>query len=295
MQNSTNIGFIGAGLMGHGLAKNIARAGFPMVFLAHPGNRPVGDLLELGAWSVDSLREITEGSDVIVMCVTGSPQVREIVAGEEGLLMTLAPGAVVVDCSTVEPRVSQAVARQVQDAGAHYLDAPLTRTPREAELGKVNVMVGGEPEVLARVRPVLDTFAENVYHAGPTGAGATLKLLHNYISLGNCVLLAEAAVAARMSDVDIGTFIEVLTTGGGDSTALKRLAPYITEGDAGALSFSIANAAKDTGYYRSLVSHLGAPADAADAISRVFARAREEGLGDSPVPEIIEYFSKQGR
>ena len=187
--------------------------------------------------------------------------------------------------------MSQSVAAQVEAAGGYFLDAPLTRTPREAELGKANVMVGGDAGLLARVRPVLETFAENIYHAGPTGAGATLKLLHNFIALGNCVLLAEATCAARRSNVDIDTFIEVLATGGGGSTALNRLGPYITSGDAGGLKFSIANGAKDTGYYRNLVAHLGLPAVAAEAMHQVFAEAMDRGMGDRPVPELMDMMS----
>lgn len=292
MKELNNIGFIGVGVMGHGLAKNIARAGFPMVFLEHAGNQPVNDLLELGAKSGGCISDIARDSDAIVMCVTGSSQVMEIVSGDRGLLQGLRPGTIVIDCSTVEPHVSQAVAARIEEAGGRFLDAPLTRTPKEAELGKANVMVGGESAVLEKVRPVLEAFAENIYHAGPTGAGATLKLLHNFISLGNCVLLAEAVVTARQSNVDIETLIEVLTTGGGDSTALKRMSPFITGGDAGGLRFSIANSAKDTGYYQSLVEHLGVQALAADAVHRVFQEAAEQGLGDRPVPELINSLSK---
>ncbi len=292
MKEIDNVGFIGVGVMGHGLAKNIARAGYPLLFLEHPGNQPVQDLYDLGANSSASIAPIARHSDVIVMCVTGSAQVEEIVLGGEGLLRDLEPGAIVIDCSTVEPHVSKAVAAQLHETGALFIDAPLTRTPREAELGQANVMVGGDAALLERVRPILETFSENIYHAGPTGAGATLKLLHNFISLGNCVLLAEAVVTARKSSVDIETFIEVLTTGGGDSTALKRISPFVREGNAAGFRFSISNSAKDTGYYRSLASHLGVPAVAANAIHRVFDQAMAQGLGDSPVPKLIDSLQK---
>jgi 3-hydroxyisobutyrate dehydrogenase len=293
MKESTKIGFIGVGTMGHGLAKNIARAGFPMLFLDHPGNQPAEDLRELGARSTASVVDVGRNGDIIVLCVTGSPQMQEIVLGNDGLLRELTPGKIIVDCSTVEPHVSQSVAAQVETTGASFIDAPLTRTPREAELGMVNVMVGGDSMLLKQIRPLLETFSENIYHAGPTGAGATLKLLHNFISLGNCVLLAEAVVTARRSSVDIETLIDVLTTGGGDSTALKRMSPYIREGDASGLKFSMANGTKDTGYYRSLVSHLGVPSMAADAVHRVFERAMSQGLGDRAVPELIDSLQKK--
>lgn len=286
-----SIGFIGVGIMGHGLAKNIAQAGYPLVFLDHAGNQPVEDLLQLGADSADHIANIASGSDVIIVCVTGSAQVEEVVLGREGLLTGLQSGKTVIDCSTVEPHITQQIAARVQATGAGFLDAPLTRTPKEAELGKANTMVGGDASLLDQVRPILETFAENIYHAGPIGTGATLKLLHNFISLGNCVLLSEAVVTARRSGVDINTFIEVLTTGGGASTALSRLSPYILDGDVGNFRFSIANSAKDTTYYKSLADHLGVPSVAAESIQRIFEQAERKGLGDEPVPALIEALS----
>jgi len=288
MGNTQKIGFIGVGMMGHGLAMNIARSGYPLLFLDNPGNQPVDDLYERGARSSARIVDIAQNSDVIVMCVTGSAQLEEIVLGRQGLLTGLGPGKTVVDCSTVEPHVSRRVAGRIEEAGSRFLDAPLTRTPREAELGQANVMVGGDTAVLEQVRPILETFSENIYHAGPGGTGATLKLLHNFISLGNCVLLSEAVVSARKSNVDIDTLIEVLSTGGGDSTALKRLAPYIRDGDDSSFRFSIANSAKDTGYYRNLAEHLGVSFVTAEAVHRVFDRAQGTGLGDQPVPQLMD-------
>ncbi len=291
MKHDQKVGFIGVGLMGHGLAKNIARSGYPLMFLDHPGNQPVDDLRALGATSSGAAQQIAAQNDVIMICVTGSEQVKEVVCGKQGLLHELGPGKTVVDCSTIEPHVTQEVAKEVLQSGAQFLDAPLTRTPKEAEQGKANVMVGGDTAVLQQVHPILETFAENIYHAGGTGTGVTLKLLHNFISLGNCVLLAEAVISAQRSGVDIKTFIEVLTTGGGDSVALKRLAPYVLKGNVGNFRFSIANSAKDTAYYKNLADHLGVSALAAEAVHQVFHRALTQGHGDRPVPELIEVLS----
>ena len=289
------VGFIGVGLMGHGLAKNIALSGYPLLFLDHPGNQPVEDLRALGATSTRVIDDIAAKNDVIMLCVTGSEQVREVVCGEHGLSGGLGPGKTVVDCSTVEPHVTHEVARQVLDRGAQFLDAPLTRTPKEAEQAKANVMVGGDAAVLEQMRPLLKSFAENIYHAGGIGTGATLKLLHNFISLGTCALLAEAVISAQQSGVDMKTFIEVLATGGGDSVALKRITPYLLQGDAGSFRFTIANSAKDTAYYKSLADHLGVHAVAAEAIRQVFEQARAQGHGDRAVPELIAVLSGEAQ
>ena len=295
MNVTQRVGFIGVGLMGHGLAKNIAQAGYPLTFLEHTGNQPVEDLLALGATSCKQVVDIAKNNDVIILCVTGSEQVEEITLGNKALVGGLGRGKVVIDCSTIEPHVTHKVAKEIRRTGAEFVDAPLTRTPKEAEQGRANVMVGGDVSIVDQVHPILETFAENVYHAGPVGAGITLKLLHNFISLGNCVLLAEAVVSAKKSDVDINTFIEVLTTGGGDSTALKRLTPYILEGDVGSFKFSIANSAKDTTYYKSLADHLGVPSVAAGAVQQIFNRFRSAGYGDQPVPELVDLLLNRGQ
>lgn len=141
--SNENTGLIGAGLMGHGIARNILRSGFPLAFLAHPGNRPTGDLVELGAVECPALADLVEYSDVLLICVTGSPQVEEVVLQENGLAANLRPGQIVVDLSTVEPTTTRRVSEAITNKGAQYLDIPMTRTPKEAEAGKLNLLAGG--------------------------------------------------------------------------------------------------------------------------------------------------------
>lgn len=284
---NVKVGFIGVGLMGHGIAKNLLRSGYQLTLLEHPGNRPIDDLLELGAGTFASPAELVRHNDIIFLCVTGSPQLEEVMFEANGVLAGLGAGQTVVDCSTVEPHVTLKVADAVFGKEARFLDAPLTRTPKEAEEGRLNVMVGGDEQTLRELRPLLDAFAENVYHAGPVGAGHTLKLLHNFVSLGNCALLAEAVVCARRGGVNIDTFVEVLASGGGDSTALKRLTPYILEGDEGGFLFSLSNCHKDLSYYTSMAYQQHVPADVAQAVQSVFELAASKA-GDRPVPHLID-------
>jgi 3-hydroxyisobutyrate dehydrogenase len=282
------VGLIGVGLMGHGIAKNLLRSGYKLTLLEHAGNQPVDDLLELGAETLASPAELVRRNDVIFLCVTGSPQLEDVMFQADGVLAGLGEGKTVVDCSTVEPHITLKVADAVFGKDARFLDAPLTRTPKEAEQGRLNVMVGGSEQTLSEIRPLLDTFAENIYHAGPVGAGHTLKLLHNFVSLGNCALLAEAVVCARRGGVNINTFIDVLASGGGDSIALKRLTPYIRGGDEGGFRFSLSNCHKDLSYYTSMAYQQHVPATVAQAIQHVFELAKAKG-GDRPVPQLIDF------
>lgn len=288
-----HVGIIGVGLMGHGIARNVlGRGGFPLSFLDHPGNQPVDEITGMGATPCATPAEVAAVSDVIILCVTGSPQVEAIVSGKDGLVEALKPGAVVIDCSTALPESTHRMGEIVAKAGAHYLDAPMTRTATHAHAGTLNLLVGGEAEVLEQVRPVLASFTEAVEHVGPLGHGHRMKLLHNYVSVGFMTLLAEAAAQAADAGVDPQAFVNVLATGGGASAALDRLAPYITEGNRDALPFAVANAQKDIDYYRAMSEAAGAQQTIADGISSALSATVEAGHAQAYVPELVKFFRK---
>ena len=132
----THIGMIGIGLMGHGIATNLQKHGHPLTLLEHPGNQPLESLTTGGATTVTTPRAVAESSEIIILCVTGSPQVEAVLTGEQGVLKGLKPGAIVIDCSTAVPTSTVKLAQQVVAAGGRFLDAAMTRTPKEAAAGK---------------------------------------------------------------------------------------------------------------------------------------------------------------
>ena len=291
-----HVGIIGVGLMGHGIARNVlARGGFGLSFLEHPGNQPVEEITGLGAQACATPAEVAAASDMVILCVTGSPQVEAIVTGENGLAGALKPGTVVVDCSTALPESTLRMGETVQAAGGHYLDAPMTRTAKHAHEGTLNLLVGGAPEVLERVRPVLASFTEKVDHVGPLGHGHRLKLLHNYVSVGFMTLLAEAAAQAADAGVDPQVFVDVLAGGGGASAALDRLAPFITANDREGLPFFVANAQKDIDYYRAMSDQAGAQKIVADGVSAALAGPVDAGHGEAYMPELVRLFRAPDR
>lgn len=290
------VGIIGVGLMGHGIARNVlSRGGFVLCYLDHPGNQPVDEITGMGATSRATPAEVAASSDVVILCVTGSPQVEAVVAGENGLARALRPGAVVVDCSTALPDSTLRMAEIVRQAGGDYLDAPMTRTARHAHEGTLNLLVGGAAETLDKVRPVLAAFTERVDHVGPLGHGHRLKLLHNFVSVGFMTLLAEAAAQAADAGVDPQVFVDVLAGGGGASAALERLAPYITAKDRDALPFSVGNAQKDIGYYRDMADAAGAQHIVADGVAAAIGAVSDRGHGQAYVPELVDLFRKPGK
>lgn len=286
-----HVGIIGVGLMGHGIARNVlSRGGFALSFLDHPGNQPTDEIRALGATACATPAEVAAASDVILLCVTGSPQVEAVITGKDGIATTIRAGTVVVDCSTALPESTLRMGEVIRKAGGDYIDAPMTRTAKHAHEGTLNLLAGGPAEVLERVRPVLASFTEKVDHVGPLSHGHRLKLLHNYVSIGFMTLLAEAAAQAGDAGVDPQVFVDVLAGGGGASVALDRLAPYIVSQNRDGLPFFVSNALKDIDYYRSMSAASGAQKTVADAVSAALSGAVAEGHGDAYVPELVRLF-----
>lgn len=284
MESRQRIGLIGAGLMGHGIARNILKAGYPLVILDHPGNQPLDDLLSAGGELAATPREVAERSEVVILCVTGTPQVESVLFAAGGAAEGLREGALIIDCSTAIPSVTRAIAERIAAAGGRFMDAAMTRTPKEAEEGRLNLIVGAPEALFTATRPLLETFAENIAHAGEVGAGHTLKLLHNFVSLGFSAVLAEATAASRQAGIDDAALLEVLGKGGGGGVVFERMRPFIESNDSSGFRFSVANATKDLGYYHAMTEALGAPCDVAMAVEGLYRGVEPQDL---LVPEVI--------
>jgi 3-hydroxyisobutyrate dehydrogenase-like beta-hydroxyacid dehydrogenase len=287
------VGMVGIGLMGHGIATNLVKHGHPLAVMTHPGNQPLDALLAAGAQALPTAAAVAAQADVVILVLTGSPQVEEVLTGPSGVLQGLRPGTVVIDCSTAVPASTLRMAQAVQAAGGRFLDCPMTRTPKEAAEGRLNLLVGGDADLLDACRPLLQCFAENITHAGPVGAGHSMKLLHNYVSLGTVALLAEAAACAARNGVAPDVFVDVLTKGGGGGTALTRLQPFLLTGDANGLRFSIANAAKDLGYYHQMAGDAGAALGIAGAVLATLQTAQAQCAPGTYLPELARLLQRQ--
>lgn len=281
------IGIIGIGLMGHGIASNIIKHGYSLVLLEHPGNQPLETLIAAGARTVQNAASLAALVDVVILCVTGTPEVEDVLFRNGGLLEGLKPGTIVIDCSTAIPSSTVRVAAAVEKAGGRFLDSPMTRTPKEAAEGRLNLIVGGERAVFDLCKPLLDCYAENIVFAGPIGAGHKLKLLHNFVSLGFSAVLAEAAACAEQSGIDPQVFVEVLAKGGGHGAILDRLRPYIESRDSSGFRFFVSNALKDMGYYTTMVQEMGADHVTADAVLKMYEFAVKNGGKHCTVPELV--------
>jgi 3-hydroxyisobutyrate dehydrogenase-like beta-hydroxyacid dehydrogenase len=286
------VGLIGAGLMGHGIGRNVLAKGYDLVVMAHRNRAPVEDLVSRGATERDGAAAIAADADMVILCVTGTPQIEAIVYGEKGLLQAVRKDLVIADCSTAQPASTMKIAADVEARGGHFVDAPMTRTPKEAEAGKLVLMTGGPAEVLARIRPVLDCFAEAVVHAGAVGSAHRLKLINNFLSLCHAAAAAEAITVAARAGVDMRALRDIVMAGGAASTMFGRLINVPLSDDDSHAQFAIRNARKDLRYYTNMTEELPVASFLAETTHQITVLADNMGYGERFVPRLIDVLMK---
>lgn len=282
------IGLIGVGLMGHGIGRNLLEKDFGLVVLAHRRRERVDDLRSRGAREAASPRALAQAVDTVLVCVTDSPRVQAVADGADGFVAGLSAGQTVLDCTTGEPEVTDAYAARLAALGVGFADAPLARTPVEAQAGRLNAMVGADDAVFATVRPVLETFCENIFHVGGAGSGARMKLINNLITMGQAALIAEALVACKATGIVPRTFFEIMSKGGGNSGILQMLMPpYLDEGSFEGMQFSLENAAKDLRYFNRMTGNAGVSAPLGAVVHNQLVNARLLGFEDGLVGHLM--------
>ena len=284
------IGVIGLGLMGHGMARNIVTKGYPLTVRVHRNRKPLEDLITAGAKEVTTNADVARNADIVFLCVTGTPQVESIVHGDDGLLAAAREGLIVVDTSTAEPASTAAIRMEFGAKRALFVDAPLARTPIEAEQGRLNTMVGADEAVFARLKPVLSAYCENVIHAGPPGHGHTLKLINNFIAQAIATATAEACAAAVKSGLSIRKLHEVISAGAVNSGIFQMMVGKMLDGngDLTGLKFTLANSMKDLRYYTHLAESLPVPCIVGEAVHQSLVTANLLGFGDKYVASLVE-------
>jgi len=286
------IGFIGVGLMGHGMAKNLVTKGHPLVVLGHRNRDPVEHLLSLGATEAKTPRELAALCDIVHLCVTGSPQVEANLRGPDGVIASGRRGLIVIDCSTSNPVSTLALGEELKEAGMTLVDAPLSRTPKEAEEGTLDTMVGCDDETFKTIEPVLRCWAGNVVHLGPLGLGHKMKLVNNFVAMGYAALYAEALAIARKAGLSVAQFHSVVGSGRMRCGFYDTFMPY-SLGQPNAHAFTISNAHKDMRYLAAMANEVGAVNNIQTLVKNSFAAMDAAGQGQRFVPMLAEFVAKQ--
>jgi len=286
--SKARVGFIGVGLMGHGMAKNILAKGFPLAVLGHRNRAPVEDLVARGATEVKSAAELAQVSEIIVLCVTGAPQVEAVLRGENGILSTAKAGLHIIDTSTSEPTLTMALAAELEARGVFFCDSPLGGTPVQADEGTLSAMVGAQDAAFAVIEPVVAAYANRIVRVGAPGAGHTMKLLNNFLSLGYGAIYAEALALAAKAGVTPQVFDAVIRGGRMDCGFYRTFMGYALDGDVNAHRFTITNAHKDMRYVTNLATNTGAAAFISATVKNLYATAEGLGNGEKNVPLLVD-------
>lgn len=282
------IGLIGLGGMGRGLAKNMAAKGVDIT-VSDLDQARVDHAVGLGAKEGSTAAQMASDCNVLMICVTTAEAVQSIALGPDGALSHMSPGDVLVDHTTVSAEHVDLMRAQCDAVGVRYAEAPMTRTPAHADRGEVNILFGGGEDLIEHLRPVFETYAENIFHVGPAGHAIRLKLIHNYIAFANVATFCEGFALAAKEGLDMSKVIGIISAAGGKSgmmdlygelTLLRDFTPHM----------SLSNAQKDVRYYAEWLEQAGLPGFMAQSVHQTYALASIMGHGDEGCTAVIKAY-----
>ncbi len=290
MSARPTVGFLGVGLMGWGMAKNVVEKGFPLLVMAHRKREAVEDLVGRGAEEVRSLKDMAARADIVVLCVTGSPQVEACI---EGLLEGARPGLTIIDCSTSEPAVTERLAAELAAREITFVDAPLSKTPAHAWEGDLSTYISGPEDLVARLRPLLETWASTIIPVGgPIGSALSLKLINNLVAIGYAALWSECYAMVRKVGVKPDVFRQIISSSGLNCNNFQTFSKYICEGDPNAHRFSLSNCLKDLTYYNRIANEAGAATLMSDGALQTLKLANAMGFGERYTGELADVVAR---
>lgn len=285
------IGFLGPGLMGKGIVKNLLTKGFPVTVFTHRAGLNLDDLKQAGATVTTSLAEVGEMSSRVLLCVPASKEVEAVILGTPGLLQSMKPGSVLIDLSTSYPASTRMLAERLAARQIAFLDAPMTGTPVHANAGELNLMIGGDTAVYERCLPIFQAIAKNIFHVGPVSHGNIVKLINNFLGQLTNAGLAEILPMAMKAGIDIKALYDVVRVSGGNSRVFEGSVPSICKRDF-TVTFEIRLAHKDMVYVSTLGRELNLPLPMVNSLLNVLDLAKSTGLGRENTNALVKMWEK---
>lgn len=282
------IGLIGLGGMGRGLAKNMALKGIDLTVTDLDVAR-VDAAVAHGAKAGTSPAQMAKDCDVLMICITTAEAVQAIALGPNGVLAAMSAGDILVDHTTVSPSHVDLMRTACGAAGVLYVEAPMTRTPAHADRGEVNILFGGDEDLMERLRPVFSTYAENIFYVGPAGHAIRLKLIHNFISFANVAAFCEGFALAAKEGLDMTKVIGIISAAGGKSGMMDLYGEMTLRRDF-TPHMSLSNAQKDVRYYAEWLEQAGLPGFMAQSVHQTYALASIMGHGDEGCTAVIKAY-----
>jgi len=289
MSPRKTIGFIGLGVMGEPICRNLVNKSGTRVIVFDLAPEPLARLKAGGADVAASVADVIGGSNFLFLCLPSAHHVRAVFEGD-GILKNIRQGQIVVDLGTSSVSQTRNFAAQLQAKGAFWADAPIARTRQAAQDGTLSVMVGATPELYAAIEPLIRCFATDVTHCGGTGAGQVTKILNNMVLFETVNALAEAVAVAKRNGVDPALLLDTLSKGSADSFALRNHGlKAIVPGHFPERAFSTEYALKDLSYALELASDAGIKIRGAELIGQILQEAIDAGSGGAYFPVIAKY------
>lgn len=287
MAAKQTIGFIGTGVMGEPMCRNLAAKSGARVVAYDANPEPLGRLASAGVEALPGVAQVAQAAEVIFLCLPGAPQVREVCLGGQGLAASARRGQTVVDMSTSTPALAREIARRLAEKGARFADAPVARTREAAQSGTLSIMVGGDRAVVEAIRPFLACMGSDITHCGGVGAGEVVKLINNMIVCQNVIVAAGALALGERCGIDGKLLLETLAKGSADSFvlrnhAVKSLLPKTYPERA----FSVEYMLKDLGYALDMAREAGLKLESAELAQSLYRGAVRQGVGGRYFPVV---------
>jgi 3-hydroxyisobutyrate dehydrogenase len=287
------IGFIGLGVMGEPICRNLVKKSGAAVLAFDLAPEPLARLCAEGAGIAGSVAEIVAKSDVVLLCLPSAKHARAVFEGD-GILKNIRQGQVVVDLGTSSVNQTRDFAKQLQTKGADWADAPIARTRQAAQDGTLSVMVGASPELYAALEPLIRCFATDVTRCGDVGAGQVTKILNNMVLFETVNALSEAVAVAKRNGVDPALLLDTLSKGSADSFALRNHGiKAIVPGNFPDRAFSTEYALKDLSYALELAEDAGIKIRGAELIGQILQEAIDAGSGAAYFPVIARHIGDE--
>lgn len=285
MSDKPAIGLIGAGLMGHGMGKNLVEKGFPLQVLAHRNRKPIDDLVSRGASEADSIAALASSVDVVITCLPSIPAVHAVFEGPDGVLENIKEGGTVIDTTTSDPELTRELGEKAKARNITLIDAPLLRGPKNAWEGTIQLVVGGDKAAVDRCQPIFEAVAEDTIYAGELSNAHSLKLINNAVTLSIQSILCEVFTVGRKLDIDLKAIFNVLDSSNASSKKLQELAPRLINNNH-ELAFAVDTAFKDVRLFNKLADDAKVPTPVASGTQNLFEVVSGLGYGAKNVSEL---------
>jgi len=287
------IGFIGTGIMGGPMARNLLKAGYPLTIYNRTKSKAQPLLSEGAAWALNPA-EVANNSDVVITCVTDTPDVRQILLGEHGIIEAARPGLVCIDMSTISPSATKEMGKNLEAKGVTLIDAPISGGEIGAIEGKLSIMMGGPEEMVGKVRPIMEVMGRTVTWCGPLGSGQMTKLANQIMVVHTIMSIAEGLAFAEKAGLDLQTTLKVTSAGAASSHSLKALGPKIIAGDF-APAFMVDLQQKDLRLVTEYAEQLKQPLPGVALVKQLLTALQAQGRGREGTQALVDVIRQLGK